>query len=106
MPLWLIYLLVRKSWRVSLLGILIFLSGSVFGNLANQAGNASLLKDIYFGSSASDPAEFTEFGGTVYFRATDSNGAELWKTDGTESDGTKWVRFPPPAPIFHLINFI
>ena len=56
-----------------------------------QAGNASLLKDIYFGSSASDPAEFTEFGGVVYFRGTDSNGAELWKTDGTES-GTVLVK--------------
>ncbi|MDG1172713.1 MAG: SUMF1/EgtB/PvdO family nonheme iron enzyme, partial [Opitutales bacterium] len=48
-------------------------------------GQARLLKNIAYEGNSSDPAEFTEFNGEVYFNASDANGQELWKTDGTES---------------------
>lgn len=51
-----------------------------------------LLKDIYPGNlNGSDPRDFFEVNGTLYFTATTpANGRELWKTDGT-SAGTQMV---------------
>ena len=51
-----------------------------------------LIKDINSGSSSSSPAYLTAVGNTLYFQATDgTNGAELWKSDGTAS-GTVMVK--------------
>lgn len=50
-----------------------------------------LLKDINPSSSGSSPRNMVEFGGQIYFVATDSRGAELWKTDGT-TVGTLFVK--------------
>ena len=56
-----------------------------------EAGTV-LLKDINVtnGTSGSNPNNFTEFKGKVYFTASDglTSGTELWVTDGTEA-GTK-----------------
>ena len=43
------------------------------------------------GESLSDPSELTAVGGTLYFRAVDSRGEELWQSDGTPT-GTTQVR--------------
>ncbi|MDX2307606.1 MAG: hypothetical protein NW216_05145 [Hyphomicrobium sp.] len=67
----------------------------IFGG-QNQTGDSELwstdgtpagtvrLKDIYTGTSGSDPNDFVVYRGKVYFSASDStNGRELWVTDGT-----------------------
>lgn len=58
-------------------------------NLIRNIGN-----DTYSGLSFpnSDPKDFTNVNGTVFFTANDgTNGTELWKTDGTEA-GTVMVK--------------
>lgn len=53
-----------------------------------EAGT-KLLKDIYPGSTGSNPSKFTFLNGKVYFFANGgSNDAQLWETDGT-AEGTK-----------------
>ncbi len=55
-----------------------------------QAGGV-LLRTNVFGDNASNPANLTVIGTTMYFTADDGvNGIELWKTDGTAS-GTALV---------------
>lgn len=50
-----------------------------------------MVKDIYPGSSSSNPQHFTNFNGETYFTATSGDyGLELWKTDGTAL-GTQMV---------------
>ena len=54
--------------------------------------HADLLKDIRPGANGSGPDGFTNVNGTAFFSAfDDTNGGELWKSDGT-SDGTKLVK--------------
>ncbi|MBL0048832.1 MAG: T9SS type A sorting domain-containing protein [Bacteroidetes bacterium] len=51
-----------------------------------------LIKDIYTGSTSSNPSSFFEFNGEIYFSATTAlNGKELWKTNGTAA-GTMLVK--------------
>ena len=53
---------------------------------------ATLLKDIYAGSTGSSPYYFTEVNGELFFRArTAAENYELWKTDGTTA-GTNLVK--------------
>lgn len=42
----------------------------------------ALAADINPGGNGSSPSEFAEFGGLLYMRASDANGAELWRYDG------------------------
>jgi ELWxxDGT repeat protein len=49
------------------------------------------VKDIYEGQPGSYPQELTAVGSTLYFRAFDTSGSELWKSNGTEA-GTVRVR--------------
>ena len=50
------------------------------------------VKDINPGQDSSNPSEFSEINGLLYFSADDgSNGDELWVSDGTE-EGTVLVR--------------
>jgi ELWxxDGT repeat protein len=65
---------------------------------SGTAENTNMIRDIgkdrYTGSSftSSDPKEFTNVNGVVFFTANDgTNGTELWKTDGTET-GTVMVK--------------
>ncbi len=53
----------------------------------------ALVKDIYPGSSGSNPQQMTPFGGKLYFVANSgsSAGAELWVSDGTAA-GTSQVK--------------
>jgi ELWxxDGT repeat protein len=48
---------------------------------------AFLVDDLYAGdlpqAVSSSPSGFTQLGPTVFFRATDEHGTELWRTDGT-----------------------
>jgi ELWxxDGT repeat protein len=56
------------------------------------AGGTSIVKDIYPGNTGSDPQDFHEINGTLYFTANSSTtGRELWKTDGTTA-GTVMVK--------------
>ena len=51
-----------------------------------------MIKDINSGSSGSFPNHLAAFGNTLYFQAIeDTNGYELWKSDGTAS-GTVMVK--------------
>lgn len=56
-------------------------------------GGTALLKDIYTGTTGSDPDDdFILLNGIYYFTAKSQNeGRELWKTDGT-TGGTKLVK--------------
>lgn len=57
------------------------------------AGGTELLADIWPAATTanSDPVEFVDIDGTMYFRARDDlTGNELWKTDGTPA-GTQMV---------------
>ena len=50
------------------------------------------VKDIFPGTSFSQPSELTNVNGTLYFIANDGiHGKELWKSDGTE-EGTVMVK--------------
>ena len=49
------------------------------------------VKDIVEGVGGSDPNRLTAVGNTLFFVATDANGTELWKSDGTEA-GTMLVK--------------
>ena len=50
------------------------------------------IQDINSGGSTSNPSYLTAVGNTLYFQASDgTNGAELWKSDGTSS-GTVMVK--------------
>jgi len=44
---------------------------------------ASLLKDVNTGPIGSEPADFVEFNGAVYFAAEGPQGRELYRSDGT-----------------------
>src|SRR6218665_221181 len=55
------------------------------------SGGTTLVKDIYVGGNA-NPANLTNWNGTLYFTATDAtHGTELWKSDGTTA-GTVLVK--------------
>lgn len=66
-------------------------SYEVFKSNGN-AGNFTFVKDINpTASTSSNASYFTPMGGNAYFQANDgTNGAELWKTDGT-TGGTVMV---------------
>ena len=52
----------------------------------------TLLRDIYPGSNSSNPIDFVNANGTLFFTATDDvHGTELWKSDGTQA-GTVLVK--------------
>ncbi len=55
-------------------------------------GGTALVKDIYSGSTGSNPSDFAMLNGFIYFSAaTLAEGRELWKTDGTNG-GTTLVK--------------
>src|SRR5687767_7915265 len=57
--------------------------------------SVSLLKDLNPGTGTSSPTTAVVMDGVAYFAATDqTNGRELWKTDGTPA-GTAIVTEPP-----------
>jgi ELWxxDGT repeat protein len=62
------------------------------------SGGTRLLRDLWSGSSSSDPRDLTAVGGQVFFHAADGvHGAELWATDGTPA-GTRLVKELVPGP--------
>mgnify|MGYP001101887548 CR=1 FL=1 len=53
---------------------------------AYSAAGTVLVKDIYPLGSCSNPVNFAEVGGVLFFSADDaSKGFELWRSDGTEA---------------------
>jgi ELWxxDGT repeat protein len=82
-------------------GKLLFVAQTSVGNELwtsnGTAAGTTLVKDIFTGfdtsgyPNSSNPAELTNVNGTVYFRARNASGQELWKTDGTAA-GTTLVR--------------
>ena len=48
------------------------------------SAGTTLVKDIYTGTTSSDPSDFSVLNGFIFFSArTAAEGRELWKTDGT-----------------------
>ncbi|MBD1871814.1 pre-peptidase C-terminal domain-containing protein [Leptolyngbya sp. FACHB-671] len=45
----------------------------------------SITRDILFGAGSSDPREFTDVNGSLYFIANDGEGYALWKSEGVIS---------------------
>lgn len=45
----------------------------------------SITRDILFGTGSSDPREFTDVNGSLYFTANDGEGYALWKSEGAIS---------------------
>ncbi len=59
---------------------------------ARRADTPYLVKDIWPGSSSSEPDILTNLNGPIFFQANDGvHGWELWKSDGTEA-GTQMVK--------------
>jgi len=55
----------------------------------NVTSGATLVTNISPGASSSTPTNLVSVGNTVYFAASDgTNGAELWKSDGTAANTT------------------
>jgi trimeric autotransporter adhesin len=91
------------SWLINFGGRLFFaaddgVNGMELWRSDGTAEGTLLLKDIHAGGSSSPGANFTDdhrtrlvVGDTLYFRATDATGDELWKTDGTRR-GTVQVK--------------
>ncbi|MEZ4855001.1 MAG: T9SS type A sorting domain-containing protein [Gelidibacter sp.] len=70
----------------------ILLSFFTFHILAFSYAQASLVKDIYSGTSSSNPSEITKLQNTAVFVANASGlGAELWITDAT-TNGTQLLK--------------
>lgn len=68
----------------------------LLGNITAFAQTPTLVKDIYSGSSNSNPEQLTDVNGTLFFVASDNNstngtGKELYKSNGT-SAGTTLVK--------------
>ena len=83
--------------------------GVVFAGIGSQGtelwssdgtvAGTQLVKDIWSGSSSSNPEYMQTLGDEVWFRGSDgSAGAEPWKTDGT-SDGTTLVADISPGVV-------
>ncbi len=58
-------------------------SGTELYKTDGTPASTALVKDIFPGSSSSNPQFFTAFNGAIYFSATNSSGNEVWKSDGT-----------------------
>ena len=69
-----------------------FSSGHELWKSDGTAAGTVMVKDIFSGTSSSNPAHLTAVGNTLYFSADDgSSGSELWKSDGTDA-GTVMVK--------------
>ncbi|MCP3978993.1 MAG: hypothetical protein GY716_06625, partial [bacterium] len=68
--------------------------------VCNDTGGfgTKLVKDILSGGTGSNPSGAVEIGGTVFFAATDADGEELWKSDGTTLATVQVADIDPGAP--------
>ena len=67
-------------------------SGHELWKSDGTAAGTVMVKDIFSGTSSSNPTHLTAVGNTLYFSADDgSSGSELWKSDGTDA-GTVMVK--------------
>ena len=68
-----------------------------------KAEGTYMVRDINVGSGSSNPANFVNVGGTLFFTADDGcTGYELWKSDGTEG-GTVLVQDILPGPLTSML---
>jgi ELWxxDGT repeat protein len=64
----------------------------------NSGGITKLVKDINPGLGWSNPENLTPAGGTLFFTAYDNtNGYQLWKTDGTAAGTVRLTSFAPSS---------
>lgn len=66
-------------------------AGNELWKTDGTAAGTKLVKNIRAGYLSSDPSNFAELNGQLYFTADDGSGPDLWKSDGTTS-GTVLVK--------------
>jgi trimeric autotransporter adhesin len=86
------------------------------GNLLNGAelwvtdgttAGTTMVKDIYPGTIGSNPTNFMEYKGLLYFTATTPNeGTEMWRTDGTEAGTVLFKDFYPGSSSGAPTNYV
>jgi ELWxxDGT repeat protein len=85
-----------RKRRVCLFLIIALLSTYVVSAPVYADTGSAVLIDIFPGLAGSNPSNFTDVDGTLFFVADDGiHGRELWKSDGTPADTTLVRDFSP-----------
>ena len=74
-------------------------TGTELWRTDGTANGTFLLKDIYPGGSGSNPQEFVNYNGNLFFIATTATGSYLWKSDGTVNGTVQIGSFTARPPL-------
>jgi ELWxxDGT repeat protein len=95
-----------KNKLLKLLSLSLLLGGWQQGNAQTVVGKTERIYDINTGTTAgSKPQNFFVIGSQIFFSAVNSNGRELWKTDGTAANTMMLKDIYPGADNSDPANF-